>query len=93
MDYKYKCKNHGFGVYKCMDWVENHDACKNCELRSIETVVFTIRHSEVEDRYFIRSDSKEIVSNALCDTELFSAMKEFKDLGEREGFKVVFEVN
>lgn len=92
MDYKYKCKNHGFGVYKCMDWVENHDACKNCELRAVETVVFTIRHSEVLDDYFITSDSWEVSSNPICVAELFSVMKEFKDLGEREGFKAVFEV-
>jgi len=86
-----ECKNY-IHKYKCDTYNENHDACKNCEMRVVETVVFTIRHSEVENRYFIRSDSREIVSNALCDTELFSAMKEFKDLGEREGFKVVFEV-
>ena len=92
MDYKYKCKNHGFGVYKCMDWCENHDACKNCELRAIETVVFTIRHSEVEDCYFVRSDAKEISSTPVRAEKLFSVMKEFKDFGEQEGFKAVFEV-
>lgn len=88
----YKCKNHNTRLYKCTDWVENHDACKNCELRAIETVVFTIRHSEVEDCYFIRSDAKDIVSNAICGVELFSVMKEIQELGEREGFRAVFEV-
>ncbi len=92
MDYKYKCKNHGARVYKCWDWAENHDACKNCELRAIETVVFTIRYDKDLDYYFIRSDAKDIVSNATRDTQLFSVMKAFKDLGEREGFKTVFEV-
>lgn len=89
----YKCKNHNTRLYKCMDWVENHDACKNCELRAIETVVFTIRHSEVLDYYFIRSDdSRGIVYSAIRDIDLFSTMKEIKDYGEQVGFKVVFEV-
>ena len=61
-------------------------------MNEIETVVFTIRHSKVEDDYFIRSDSKGISSNPIRNTDLFSVMKEFKEYGEREGFKVVFEV-
>lgn len=88
----YKCKNHNTRLYKCMDWVENHDACKNCELRAIETVVFTIRYYEDFDDYFIRSDAKDIVSNAICGAKLFSVMKEIQELGEREGFRAVFEV-
>ena len=92
MDYKYRCKNHHSRLYKCTDWVENHDACKNCELRAIETVVFTIHYDKIMDCYFIRSDAKEMASSPVRAAKLFSVMKEFKDYSEREGFKAVFEV-
>lgn len=87
-----ECKNYTH-KYKCDTYNENSDACKNCEMRAVESVVFTIRHSEVLDDYFISSNSRGISSNPIQGRELFTVMKEFKELGEREGFKAVFEVD
>lgn len=93
MDYKYKCKNHHSRLYKCMDWVENHDACKNCELRAIETIVFTV---ELESNKFkiVTDDSRGEWANVagIEKDDLFSVQYYITRQLNDKGFKVVFEV-
>ena len=59
-------------------------------------IVFTIRHSEVTDSYFIRTKDARadgLVSNMVPPLDLFSAMVKMSEVLNNKGYAVLFEVD
>lgn len=92
-----ECKNY-IHNYKCDIYNENHDACKNCEMRVDNPIVFIIRFNTATNSYTVVTTDERVVcidkvTDNLLSAEVMEAMCNITGILNNRGYAVLFEVN
>ena len=97
-----ECKNY-IHKYRCDTYNENHDACKNCEMRMDIPIVFTIQSGYMHHNVKIitkdprAEESKHystwVDGEGVAFLDLFDVMVNISAELNNKGYAVLFEVD
>lgn len=91
-----ECKNY-IHTYKCDTYNENLDACKTCEMRIDDPIVFTISYSTSIKSYTMATTDERVVcidkvTDNLLSAEIMETMCNITGILNNRGYSVLFEV-
>lgn len=91
----YKSENCGANIIKCMDWCINHDACKNCEMRTDAPIVLTISEWKSTTFKIATNDSRgsEVNVAGIEKDDLVDVLYYVTHRLNNKGYSVLFEIN